>query len=69
MEKKKEEAPIRILPPKVDVVFKMIFGDERNKDILVDFLKSILTLSDDEYGQHGKIFVFIMNVFYMKILF
>jgi predicted transposase/invertase (TIGR01784 family) len=50
MKKKKIENPtIKILPPKVDVVFKMLFGDERNKDILIDFLKSILTLADDEY--------------------
>jgi predicted transposase/invertase (TIGR01784 family) len=49
--KKKEiMVPTRkILPPKSDVVFKMLFGDERNKDILIDFLKSILSLSEDEY--------------------
>jgi predicted transposase/invertase (TIGR01784 family) len=50
MKKKKTEVQkVKILPPKVDIVFKMLFGDERNKDILIDFLKSILTLSDDEY--------------------
>ena len=40
---------IKILPPKSDVVFKMLFGDERNKDILIDFLKAILNLSEEEY--------------------
>jgi len=40
---------IKILPPKSDVVFKMLFGDERNKDILIDFLKAILNLPEDEY--------------------
>ena len=50
MPKKKAEVPItKILSPKVDVVFKMIFGDERNKDILIDFLKAILSLDDEEY--------------------
>jgi len=39
----------KILPPKSDVVFKMLFGDERNKDILIDFLKAVLNLSEDEY--------------------
>ena len=49
---KKKESPvikIKILPPKSDVVFKMLFGDERNKDILIDFLKAILDLSEEEY--------------------
>ena len=39
----------KLLPPKSDVIFKMLFGDARNKDILIDFLKSILNLDDDEY--------------------
>ena len=30
-----------LLDPKVDFVFKRIFGDERNKDVLVNFLNSI----------------------------
>ena len=30
-----------LLRPTVDFVFKRIFGDERNKDVLVDFLNSI----------------------------
>jgi predicted transposase/invertase (TIGR01784 family) len=30
-----------LLDPKVDFVFKRIFGDERNKDVLVHFLNSI----------------------------
>ena len=39
----------KILPPKADVVFKRLFGDERNIDILVDFLKSVLDISENEY--------------------
>ena len=48
----KKKTPLthrKILPPKSDVVFKMLFGDKRNKDILIDFLKAILNLSEDEY--------------------
>ncbi|MDR3201095.1 MAG: Rpn family recombination-promoting nuclease/putative transposase [Spirochaetales bacterium] len=32
-----------------DYVFKLIFGDQRNVDILADFLQSVLTLPPDEY--------------------
>ncbi|MDR2833296.1 MAG: Rpn family recombination-promoting nuclease/putative transposase, partial [Streptococcaceae bacterium] len=32
-----------------DFVFKMIFGDQRNVDILTDFLKSVLDIPVDEY--------------------
>jgi predicted transposase/invertase (TIGR01784 family) len=39
----------KILLPKVDVIFKLLFGDERNSEILIDFLKSVLNLSEDEY--------------------
>ena len=39
----------KILLPKVDVIFKLLFGDERNSEILIDFLKSVLNLADDEY--------------------
>jgi hypothetical protein len=38
------------LPPKSDVVFKLLFGDERNIDLLADFLKSVLKLQDDEFS-------------------
>ncbi|GHV13272.1 transposase [Fibrobacterales bacterium] len=33
-----------LLPPKVDVVFKMLFGDKRNVNILKDFLEAVLHL-------------------------
>ena len=39
-----------ILSPKTDIVFKMLFGDPRNKNILTDFLKSVLDLPDGEYS-------------------
>ena len=35
--------------PKVDVIFKLLFGDKRNSEILIDFLKSVLNISEDEY--------------------
>jgi predicted transposase/invertase (TIGR01784 family) len=31
-----------ILSPTVDIIFKILFGDERNKDILADFLSAVL---------------------------
>jgi predicted transposase/invertase (TIGR01784 family) len=37
-----------ILPPKSDVVFKLLFGDESNVDILRDFLIAVLRISDKE---------------------
>ena len=36
-----------LLDPKVDFVFKRIFGDERNKDILVHFLNSIFESANE----------------------
>ena len=39
----------KILLPKVDVIFKLLFGDKRNIEILIDFLKSVLNISEDEY--------------------
>jgi predicted transposase/invertase (TIGR01784 family) len=40
-----------ILPPKNDAVFKLLFGDQRNGDLLIDFLKAVLTLSEDDYSE------------------
>lgn len=37
-----------IMSPKNDFVFKLIFGDEKNKDILIDFLNSILKTPQSE---------------------
>ena len=41
--------PTKLLLPKVDVIFKLLFGDKRNKRILIDFLRSVLDLPDDDY--------------------
>ncbi|MDR0804415.1 MAG: Rpn family recombination-promoting nuclease/putative transposase [Oscillospiraceae bacterium] len=38
-----------LLPPKSDFVFKRIFGDVRNTDILADFLQSVLTIPVEDY--------------------
>lgn len=37
-----------ILKPKNDYVFKRIFGDERNKDILIAFLKAVLKIDIED---------------------
>ena len=38
-----------ILPPTDDWIFKLLFGDERNKSMLIDMLKSFVNLPDEEY--------------------
>jgi len=38
---RKEDLP-EILSPTVDIIFKILFGDERNRDILADFLSAVL---------------------------
>ena len=37
------------IPVKNNVVFKMFFADERNIDLLTDFLKSVLKIPEEEY--------------------
>jgi predicted transposase/invertase (TIGR01784 family) len=38
--------------PKVDIAFKLLFGDERSKDILTDFLKAVVPdLADEEFEE------------------
>ena len=46
--KKEKEKKWEFLPPKEDFVFKLLFGDVRNKDILADFLREVLNLSEEE---------------------
>ena len=50
-EESQSKPKIKILPPKADVIFKMLFGDNRNKEILIDFLQSVLKLPKEEYDQ------------------
>jgi len=38
---------MNFLDPKIDVAFKRIFGDEKRKDILINFLNNILHLHGD----------------------
>jgi predicted transposase/invertase (TIGR01784 family) len=40
-----------LLPVKSDFIFKLIFGDQRNVDILAAFLKSVLDIPDEEYDR------------------
>jgi hypothetical protein len=37
-----------LLSPKVDIVFKMIFGDERHKDLTIQFLSAVLGYKEGE---------------------
>ena len=39
-----------IMSPKNDFVFKLIFGDEKNKDVLIAFLSAVLRLPKDEFA-------------------
>jgi predicted transposase/invertase (TIGR01784 family) len=41
----------KLLSMKNDYVFKRIFSDPANSDALTDFLRSVLTLPDDEYAR------------------
>jgi predicted transposase/invertase (TIGR01784 family) len=45
----KELLDNEIFSPAVDWVFKMLFGDERNKSMLIDLLGSFLELPKEEY--------------------
>lgn len=38
-----------LLPVTSDFIFKLIFGDQRNADILAGFLKAVLDIPDSEY--------------------
>jgi predicted transposase/invertase (TIGR01784 family) len=40
---------INVLPPTNDWIFKLLFGDERNKSMLVDLLKSFVDLPQEEF--------------------
>jgi len=40
-----------ILKASNDLIFKRVFGDARNKDILAGFLKSVLDFPEDEYEE------------------
>jgi predicted transposase/invertase (TIGR01784 family) len=41
-----------IMLPKIDFAFKLLFGDERNRDILTDFLKAVLPgLAEEEFAE------------------
>ena len=39
------------LPVKSDVLFRLFFADERNKEFLIDFLKAVLKLPEDDYHE------------------
>ena len=41
----------KLLSPKSDFIFKKIFGDHHNTDILAAFLQTVLDLPEDEYEQ------------------
>ncbi|SHF47611.1 Rpn family recombination-promoting nuclease/putative transposase, partial [Caloramator proteoclasticus] len=37
-----------IIPPKIDFVFKHIFGNEKHKQILISFLSAVLRVPKEE---------------------
>ena len=41
---------VKILSPKLDIVFKLLFGTEHSKEILTDFLFAVLSLPISEYA-------------------
>jgi predicted transposase/invertase (TIGR01784 family) len=42
---------LQLLPVKSDFVFRLIFGDQRNVDILAAFLRAVLDIPDEEYDR------------------
>ena len=38
-----------LMSPKIDFVFKLIFGDEKNKDLLIAFLSAVLGVPKEEF--------------------
>ena len=38
-----------ILPPTNDFVFKLLFGDDRHKSMLIDMLKSFVNLPEEDF--------------------
>ncbi|GHT22823.1 hypothetical protein FACS189419_05910 [Planctomycetales bacterium] len=38
-----------ILSPKSDFIFKLVFGDQRNVDVLADFLQAVLDIPPEDY--------------------
>ena len=44
----------KILKPTNDLIFKLIFGDDKNTDLLANFLQAVLKLPKEEYS-HLKI--------------
>jgi predicted transposase/invertase (TIGR01784 family) len=48
---KKKNGRRNPLSPRNDYFFKRLFGDERDKEILTDFLKAALDIPPEEYGK------------------
>jgi len=56
-----ENNNLKILSPKSDIIFKLLFGVELSIEILTDFLKSVLKLPEEDYGE-----VIIVNPFLLQ---
>ena len=39
----------KFLSPKSDMIFKLLFGDEKSIEILTDFLKAVLDIPENDY--------------------
>ena len=48
-EQAEADTPKKFMPANDDVIFKLFFGDERNKEFLIGFLTSVLNLPINEY--------------------
>ncbi|MCL2404439.1 MAG: Rpn family recombination-promoting nuclease/putative transposase [Defluviitaleaceae bacterium] len=51
----------KFLSPKSDLIFKLLFGDERSNEILTAFLKAVLRLPKEDYDE-----VIIVNPFLLQ---
>ncbi|MDR1953997.1 MAG: Rpn family recombination-promoting nuclease/putative transposase [Clostridiales Family XIII bacterium] len=58
---KKLSQETKLLSPKLDIVFRCIFGDPKNIELLTALLKSILDLPESEYER-----IEIVNPFSLK---
>ncbi len=40
-----------LMSPKIDFVFKLIFGDPKNKDILIPFLRDVAGIAEEDFEE------------------
>ncbi|MDR0877370.1 MAG: Rpn family recombination-promoting nuclease/putative transposase [Treponema sp.] len=52
-----------LLSPLMDYIFSLIFGDQRNIDIVTAFLKTVLNIPEEEYGHLTIVNPFLKRIF------